>query len=74
MGISYKKLWKLMIDRELIKKDLREGCEFSTVTMARLAKNKDVSTAILTRVCSFLRCDISDVCEVILDDAKPEQE
>ena len=70
MGISYKKLWKLMIDKDLIKKDLREGCELSTVTMAKLAKNKDVNTEILVRVCNFLRCDISDICEIILDDVE----
>jgi DNA-binding Xre family transcriptional regulator len=74
MGISYKKLWKLMIDRDLIKKDLREGCGLSTVSMAKLAKNRDVSTEILTRVCNFLRCDISDICEIILDDRDSTRE
>jgi DNA-binding Xre family transcriptional regulator len=74
MGISYKKLWKLMIDRELIKKDLREGCGLSTVSMAKLAKNRDVNTEVLTRVCNFLRCDISDICEIVLDDVKPKHE
>jgi DNA-binding Xre family transcriptional regulator len=57
-----------MIDKEYIKKDLREGCGLSTVTMAKLAQNKDVNTEILVRVCKFLRCDISDICEVNIDD------
>jgi DNA-binding Xre family transcriptional regulator len=74
MGISYKKLWKLMIDRELLKKDLREGCSLSTVSMAKLAKNRDISTEVLARVCNFLRCDISDICEMILDDESTAKE
>ncbi len=68
MSVSYKKLWKLMIDRDLVKKDLREGCGLSTVSMAKLAKNRNVSTEILSRVCNYLRCDISEICEMVLDD------
>ena len=68
MGISYKKLWKLLIDRDLIKKDLREGSGLSTASMAKLAKNRNVNTNVIVRVCNYLRCDISDICEVILDE------
>ena len=58
MGISYKKLWKLMIDKELLKKDLREGCGFSTVTMAKLAKNRNLNTEALVRVCNYLNIKV----------------
>ncbi len=74
MGIVYKKLWKLMIDRELLKKDLRAGCNLSTVSMAKLSKNRDISTEVLARICNFLRCDISDICEMVLDDEPPTKE
>jgi DNA-binding Xre family transcriptional regulator len=74
MGISYKKLWKLMIDRDMMKKDLREGCGLSTASMAKLAKNRNVNTDILVRVCNFLQCDISDVCEITPDKAPLDEE
>ena len=72
MGITYKKLWKLLIDRDMLKKDLREGCDLSTASMAKLAKGRNINTDVLVRVCNFLRCDISDICEVILDDDETE--
>ena len=67
VGITYKKLWKLLIDRDMLKKDLREGCDLSTASMAKLAKGRNINTDVLVRVCNFLRCDISDICEVVLD-------
>jgi len=73
MGITYKKLWKLLIDRDMLKKHLREGCELSTASMAKLAKGRNVNTDVLVRVCNFLRCDISDICEVILSDETPAE-
>ena len=72
MGMSYKKLWKLLIDRDMIKKDLREGSGLSTASMAKLYRNKNVNTDVIVRVCNFLRCDISDICEVILDENETE--
>jgi DNA-binding Xre family transcriptional regulator len=66
--ISYKKLWILLINRDMIKKDLREGAGLSPASMAKLAKNRNVNTDILMKVCNFLRCDISDICEAVLDE------
>ena len=68
MGISYKKLWKLLIDRDMIKKDLREGCGLSTASMAKLYRSKNVNTDILVRICNFLRVDISEICEIVFDE------
>ena len=68
MEISYKKLWKLLIDRDMNKKDLREGCGISTSSMAKLARGQNVNTTILVKICGFLRCDISDICEIVFDD------
>ena len=72
MSVNYKKLWKLLIDRDMLKKDLREGCDLSTASMAKLAKGRKINTDVLVRVCNFLRCDISDICEVVLDEETPD--
>lgn len=68
MGISYKKLWKLLIDREMLKKDLREAAGISTNVMAKLGKNEYVSTEALAKICKALHCDVTDVFEFIDDE------
>jgi putative transcriptional regulator len=65
MSISYKKLWKLLIDRDMKKKDLREAAGISTASMAKLGKNENVNTDILIKVCKALNCDISDIMEIL---------
>lgn len=67
MPVSYKKLWKLLIDKEMKKKDLRIATGLSTASMAKLANNQNVSTEILVRVCRALNCDISDIMELVED-------
>ncbi|NLN83072.1 MAG: helix-turn-helix transcriptional regulator [Firmicutes bacterium] len=69
MSISYKKLWKLLIDRDMKKKDLREAAGISTASMAKLGKNENVHTDILLKVCKALDCDISDIMEIVPDEA-----
>lgn len=64
MSISYKKLWKLLIDKDMKKKDLREAAGISTASMAKLGKNGNVNTDILIKVCKALNCDISDIMEI----------
>ena len=68
MGISYKKLWKLLIDRDMKKKDLIALSGISHSSVTKLGHNQSVSTDILVRICNALKCDISDICEVILDE------
>lgn len=68
MSISYKKLWKLLIDKDMKKKDLREAAGISTASMAKLGKNENVNTDILIKVCKALNCDISDIMEIVDDD------
>ena len=58
MAISYKKLWKLLIDRDMMKKDLRAMTGVSTTTMSRLSKDENVSTEIVAKICSVLNCDV----------------
>ena len=63
MTVSYKKLWKLLIDKEMMKKDLRAMTGVSTTTMSRLSKDENVSTEILSKICSALNCDVGDIME-----------
>lgn len=67
MKITYKKLWKLLIDREMIKKDLLVASKISTVSMAKLGKNQNVTTDVLLKICTALHCDISDIMEIVED-------
>lgn len=66
--VSYKKLWKLLIDKDMKRKDLREVTGISTASMAKLSKNENLTTDVLLRICDALKCDISDIMEVSLDD------
>ena len=68
MSISYKKLWKLLIDRDMYKKDLRAAAGLSTNVIAKMGRNENVSTEVLVKICSVLQCDICDIMEII-----PEQ-
>ncbi len=68
MKISYKKLWKLLIDREMMKKELAEQAGISTASIAKLGKNENVNTEILLKICTALKCDVSDIMEIVPDE------
>lgn len=61
--ISYNKLWKLLIDKKMNKKDLIELSGISTASMAKLTKGKNVQTDVLCKICKALNCDFSDIME-----------
>lgn len=61
---SYNKLWKLLIDRGMKKKDLREKSGISSASIAKLGKNENMTTDVLLKICITLRCDISDIMEI----------
>ena len=65
MAISYNRLWKLLIDNHMKKKDLKDKAELSTATMAKLGKNESVSLDVLVRICKVLNCEIGDVVEIV---------
>ena len=65
MTVSYKKLLKLLIDKDMKKKDLRIATGITTTALAKLGKNEHVSTEILARICKVLNCDIGDIVEVV---------
>ena len=64
MNISYKKLWKLLIDKNMNKMDLKERSGVSAASIAKLGKNENITTDVLLKICRALECDISDIMEI----------
>lgn len=65
MAISYRKLWKLLIDKDMKKKDLRLAAGISTNALAKMGKNESVTTDVLEKVCRALDCNVGDILEVV---------
>jgi len=63
-NISYKKLWKLLIDKNLKKKDLQKMAGISSSSIAKLGRNENVNTEILKKICIALDCDLCDIMEM----------
>ena len=63
--ISYKKLWKLLIDKGLNKTQLREKAGISSATLAKISKNQNVNTESLIKICNSLSCRIEDIMEIV---------
>lgn len=70
MAISYKKLWKLLIDKDMKKKDLQIIAGISSATVTKLGKNENVNTEILQKICTSLNCDSGDIIEILPDNSK----
>lgn len=68
MSVSYKKLWKLLIDKNMIKKQLREQAGLTTNVIAKLGKDENVSTEVLCKICKALDCGLEDIIEIIPDE------
>ena len=67
MKVSYKRLWKLLIDKDMKKKDLEKVAHISTYTINKLNRGDNVNTDTLVKICSALNCSIEDIMEVIPD-------
>lgn len=65
MNVSYKKLWKLLIDKDMMKKDLQKEAGISWATLTKMSKGETVSTEVLMKVCKVLHCDVGDIVEFI---------
>ena len=65
MKISYKKLWVLLIEKDITKPRLRRDLRLATGTMSKLNKGEDVALSVLLRICDYLDCDIGDICEAV---------
>lgn len=70
--VSYDKLWKKLIDKKMSRTDLKEKSGISTVSLAKLGKNENLTTAVLVKICNALDCDISEIMEVIPEDSEPD--
>ena len=65
MGVSYKKLWKLLIDHDMSRAELRRAIGASTATIAKMKKGTPVSSDVLMRICNVLGCDFGDIVEFV---------
>lgn len=63
--MSYKKLWKLLIDRDMKKSDLRKAAGISSSSLAKLGKDENVTTDVLLRICEALECNLNDIVETV---------
>lgn len=64
MGISYNKLWKMLIDKKMNKRDLKKFSGVSTASIAKLSKGENITTDVLLKICKSLNCDITDIMEI----------
>ena len=65
MDVSYKKLWKILIDKDMKKKDLQLNAGISWASITKLSKGENVSMDVLIKVCKALECDFGDIVELI---------
>lgn len=69
MEVSYKKLWKLLIDKDMKKKDLQSAAGISWSSVTKLSKGETVSMEVLMKICKVLNCDIGDIMELLPEEA-----
>jgi len=74
MALSYNKLWKLLIDKQMKKKDLQNSAKVSAGLITKLGRNAPVTTTTLIKICNALQCDIGDVMEIVPDTKKLDLE
>ena len=67
MRISYNKLWKMLIDKNMTKMDLKEAAGVSAASIAKLGKGANITTDVLLKICETLNCPIEDILETIDD-------
>ncbi|MBQ3515292.1 MAG: helix-turn-helix transcriptional regulator [Lachnospiraceae bacterium] len=65
MAVSYKKLWKLLIDKDMLKKELAEKADISTFTISKMSKGESVTTDTLVKICKALDCNLDDIMELV---------
>lgn len=68
MKMSYNKLWKLLIDKQMKKSYLRKNAGISSSSLAKLTKDENVTTEVLAKICRELKCDVSDIMEFVPDE------
>ena len=73
MKLSYKKLWVMLVERDLKKTEFAKKAKISSASLAKLGKGANVITDVLVRICEELKCDIGDICEIVPDEAVEEK-
>ena len=74
MIISYNKLWHLMLDKKMNKRELREKTGISTASVAKLSKGENITTDVLVKICKALDCDITEIMELSREDETSAKE
>lgn len=70
--ICYNRLWKLLIDRNMKRRDLKEVSGISTASIAKLGKGDNITTSVLLKICNSLDCDLNDIMELVEENEKPK--
>ena len=65
MGISYKKLWILLVEKDISQATFRKDLNIATGTMTKMRRNEEVALSILLRICEYLDCNIGDICDAV---------
>lgn len=65
MGVSYKKLWILLVEKEISPATMRKNLNIATGTMTKLRRNEEVALSVLLRICEYLDCNIGDICDAV---------
>lgn len=68
MAVTYKKLWHILLDRDMKKKDLQEAAELTKYTMRKLGNDETVTTDTLAKICRALNCTVDDIMEILPED------
>ena len=68
MRMSYKKLWLMLVEREISQATLRKDLNIATGTMTKLRRNEEVALSVLLRICDYLGCNIGDICDAVRTD------
>ena len=70
MTANYKKLWKLLIDKDMKKKDLAEKAGISSTSIAKMGRNENITMDVIVKICEALQCNIGDIVELTPDNEK----
>lgn len=65
MKISYKKLWLLLVEKEISPATLRKDLNLASGTMTKMRRNEEVALSVLLRICEYLDCNIGDICDAV---------
>ena len=65
MGISYKKLWIMLVEKDISQAAFRKDLNIATGTMTKMRRNEEVALSVLLRICEYLDCNIGDICDAV---------